>query len=159
MEELLTMTTREIDRLRIIRQVLEHKLRRREAAAQLRLSARQIARLCGRIRTDGNKGIIHRLRGRPSNHHLRPGLVARALRLVQQHYPDFGPTFATEKLREQHHLTLSPSMLPLARGHTLVGARRPMGVMHKVTRSPPFPQTPIQGRQLHNHDISIERNP
>jgi hypothetical protein len=27
--------------------------------------------------------------------------------LVKTHYPDFGPTFATEKLRERHHLHLS----------------------------------------------------
>jgi hypothetical protein len=111
MEELLTMTTQEIDRLRIIRQVLEHQLRWREAAAQLRVSVRQMARLCARVRAEGSKGIIHRLRGRPSNHRLRPGLVARALRLVQQHYPDFGPTFANEKLRERHRLTLSTGTL------------------------------------------------
>ena len=107
MKELLTMTTREIDRLRIIRQVLEHKFRWREAADQLRVSTRQIARLCARVRTDGNKGIIHRLRGRRSNHQLAPGLLDRALALVKRHYPDFGPTFAAEKLREHHHLVLS----------------------------------------------------
>ncbi len=79
MKELLTMTIREIDKLRVIRQVLEHKLRWREAAEQLRLSARQIARLCIRVRTDGNKGIIRRLRGRASNHHWAFAKIANAL--------------------------------------------------------------------------------
>ena len=107
MEELLTMTTREIDRLRIVRQVLERTLRWRDAAGQLRLSARQIARLCVRVRTHGNKGIIHRLRGRASNHQLAAGVLDKALELVKTRSPDFGPTFANEKLRERHRLVLS----------------------------------------------------
>ena len=111
MEERLTMTTREIDKLRVIRQVLEHKLRWRDAVAQLGLSARQIARLCVRVHTEGNKGILHRLRARPSNHRLDPKLLPRALELVKRHYSDFGPTFACEKLRERNRLTLSISTL------------------------------------------------
>jgi hypothetical protein len=109
--------------LKVIHQVLERKLKWREAAGQLHVSARQIARLCVRIRTGGNKGILHRLRGRASNHHLRPGLLAQALRLVQRHYPDFGPTFATEKLRARHHLVLSSSTL--RRGMIAGGLWRP----------------------------------
>ena len=107
MEERWTMTSRELDTLRVIHQVLEHKLRWRDAARQLRLSIRQIARLCLRVRTDGNEGVSHRLRGRPSNHQLSTGRLAKALELVKTRYPDFGPTFATEKLRERHHLVLS----------------------------------------------------
>jgi len=107
MEERLTMTTRELDRLKVIHQVLQRKLSWPHAAVQLALSVRQIGRLCARVRTNGNRGLIHRLRGRPSNHHLRRGVLARALELVKTRYPDFGPTFATEKLREQHRLHLS----------------------------------------------------
>jgi len=123
MEERLTMTTRELDRLKVIHQVLQHKLTWPQAATQLARSVRQIGRLCARVRTEGHKGIIHRLRDRPSNHHLRQETLAQALRLVHQHYPDFGPTFATEKLRERHHLTLSPSTL--RRGMIASGLWRP----------------------------------
>ena len=108
MEERMTMTTRELDRLKVIHQVLQHKLTWPQAAAQLALSIRQIGRLCARVRVAGHQGIIHRLRGRRSNHQLAAGRLARALALVTRHYPDFGPTFATEKLRERHHLILSP---------------------------------------------------
>jgi hypothetical protein len=108
MEERLTMTTRELDRLKVIHQVLQHKLTWPQAAAQIALSIRQVGRLCARVRHDGHRGIVHRLRGRPSNHQLRPGLLARAVELVRTRYPDFGPTFACEKLRERHRLVLSP---------------------------------------------------
>ena len=107
MEERLTMTTRELDRLKVIHQVLQHKLTWPQAGAQLSRSIRQIGRLCARVRTDGHKGIVHRLRGKPSNHQLPAGRLAKALALVKTRYPDFGPTFATEKLRERHHLILS----------------------------------------------------
>lgn len=117
------MTTREIDRLRIIRHVVERKLTWREAAAQLALSERQIGRLCTRVRTEGTRGIIHRLRDRPSNHRLAPGLWERALTLIRRHYPDFGPTFANEKLRARHHLTLST--WTLRQGMITAGLWRP----------------------------------
>ena len=111
MEEPLTMTTREIDRLRVIRNVLEHRLTWRQAAQQLGRCRRQIGYLCARVRAEGHRGIIHRLRGHPSNHRLAPGLLDRALELVRRHYPDFGPTFANEKLRTLHHLHFSTSVL------------------------------------------------
>src|SRR3989338_2395670 len=111
MTEVLTMTTREIDKLRIIRQVLEHQLTWHEAGTQLALPPRQIWRLCARVRASGHRGIVHRLRGRPSNHRLSPALLTRALTLIQRHYPDFGPTFATEQLRVRHRLQLSVATL------------------------------------------------
>jgi len=97
----------EIDRLRVIRDVLDGKLLQRQAAEQLQLSRRQIVRICQRIRDKGAKGIIHGLRGRTSNHQLARGLLQRALKLITTHYCDFGPSFANEKLREQHRLVLS----------------------------------------------------
>ena len=107
MEERLTMTTRELDRLRVVQQVLDRRLTWRQAAAQGRLSRRQIGYLCARVRTEGHRGILHRLRGRRSNHQLAPGRLVQALALVKTRYPDFGPTFANEKLRQRHALTLS----------------------------------------------------
>lgn len=107
MTEVVTMTVRELDKLRVIRQVLDRKLTWREAGSQLALTERQIGRLCARVRSAGHRGIIHRLRGRASNHQLPPGRLTQALAVVQRHYPDFGPTFATEKLHERHHVVLS----------------------------------------------------
>ena len=106
-DELLTMSMREIDRLKVIHEVQKGKLFQRQAGEQLNLSRRQIIRLCQRVREEGNQGIIHRLRGRPSNHHLSPDLLERALGLVKAKYPDFGPTFANEKLLERHGIEIS----------------------------------------------------
>lgn len=105
------MSMREVDRLKVIREVLEGRLKRRQAAKQLGLSKRQVIRLSKRVRKEGTMGIIHRLRGRPSNRRLDPELIAKAVGLVQKEYPDFGPTFACEMLNERHEITISVTAL------------------------------------------------
>ena len=107
MEEILTMSNKEIDKLKVIQNVIHKQLTWVQAGHQLGLSDRQIGRLCARVRHKGNRGIIHGLRGRPSNHRLQPGLLAGALDKVRTLYPDFHPTFANEKLRDVHGLWLS----------------------------------------------------
>lgn len=111
MEDTLTMSHRELDRLKTIHIVLEGRMTWPEAARQLGLSERQIGRLCAGVRREGHQGVIHGLRGRPSNHQLDPGLLERALGLVKAQYPDFGPTFANEKLLKVHGLRLSTPAL------------------------------------------------
>jgi len=101
------LSVREIDRLRVIRDVLDGRILQRQAAEQIKRSPRQVRRLCRRVEAQGARGIRHRLRGKPGNHRLAAGLLEGALELVAAHYRDFGPTFANEKLHERHGLDLS----------------------------------------------------
>lgn len=107
------MSAREIDRLKVIHEVLAHRLLQRQAAEQLDLSRRQVIRVCQRVKVDGARGIVHGLRGQPSNNQLKPGVLTQALALVKAKYPDFGPTFANEKLLELHKVSLSTTALRL----------------------------------------------
>lgn len=107
MELILTMRNEEIDKLRVIREALDKKLSWQEAGERLSLSVREIGYLCARVREEGNKGIIHRLRGQPSNHRLDPEQVEKALELVRTRYADFGPTLANEKLVKVHQIEIS----------------------------------------------------
>lgn len=109
--EVLELSMRDLDRLKVIRDVLEGRLLRCQGAAQLGLSTRQLRRLCARVRARGPRGLIHGLRGKPANNRLDERLVQQALGLVNKHYDDFGPTFSCEKLLERHGLKLSvPSL-------------------------------------------------
>jgi hypothetical protein len=54
--------------------------------------------------------LIHRLRGQPSNRRLDPKLRRRVLQVYRKDFPDFGPTFAAEKLAERG-LEVSPDTL------------------------------------------------
>jgi transposase len=105
--ERITMSLREVDRLKVIQAVTEGFLTPTRAAQRLQLSTRQVHRLVQRYRDAGVSGLTSRKRGQPSNHQLRPGLEQRAAALIRQHYQDFGPTLAAEKLVECHGLRLA----------------------------------------------------
>lgn len=103
----ITMTMRDVDRLKTIQAVEDRMLRVGQAARRLGLSRRQLERLLLRYRAEGAMGVISRNRGQPSHNQLEPGLAQRALSLIRHRYEDFGPTLACEKLRECHGLVLS----------------------------------------------------
>lgn len=67
MEDMLAMSAKDLDRLKVISMVLSRKLTWQQAADQLRLTVRQIGNMCARVRREGHRGILHRLRGRASN--------------------------------------------------------------------------------------------
>jgi transposase len=112
-EDLLMMKPYEIKRLHLIHQVLERKISQQQAAEIAGLSSRQLRRLMKRIRHEGDRGILHRQRGRPSNRRIAEGVKQKVLSLYQQHYGDFGPTLASEKLRERHRVTVHAETLRL----------------------------------------------
>ncbi len=94
--ELVTMSTKEIDRLEVIRRVLEHGLKRRKAAQLLGITSRQVWRLCETYKSEGPAGLASKRRGRPSNRRLWQDLEKRTVELVRELYGDFGPTLARE---------------------------------------------------------------
>ena len=99
MDEVISMRTGDIDRLRAIRDVIDGKRSQIEAGKALDLSDRQVRRLCIRVRRQGNRGILHGLCRRPSNHQLDPDILEQALGALHDPLWDgFGPRFATEKL-------------------------------------------------------------
>ena len=107
MDELLTMSTRELTRLEIMQRLKEKRLTQKEAARLMGVSVRQVKRMWKAYREAGAKGLINRRRGKPSNNRLDAGVQQQALDLIKEKYADFGPTLAHEKLCEVHHLVLS----------------------------------------------------
>jgi hypothetical protein len=102
-----TMSEREIDRLYVIRKVLERRFTWTQAAEQLKVGRRQVARLCRRYRALGARGLVHGLRGKISNHRLAPDLLGKALSALHDPlWEGFGPTFGAEKLEERCGLRL-----------------------------------------------------
>ena len=105
--ETITMTLREVDRMRMVQAVCEGHLRQTLAAERLGMTARQVRRLVRRYQAEGPIGLVNRLRGQPSNRRMPAERAQSALELIRAHYADFGPTLATEKLHERHGLTLA----------------------------------------------------
>jgi len=109
--ELVSMNRKEIDRLDVIRRVVERRLTQVKAARLLGLGARQVGRLCAAYERHGPPGLVSRKRGKPSNRRLAEAVQVRALDLVRERYADFGPTLAREKLRELHSVDVSRETL------------------------------------------------
>jgi len=105
--EVITVSMQELDRLKTVQAVVDGQLRPGVAAKRLEITDRQFRRLLERYRQEGPSGLVSRKRGRPSNNRLAADREAAALGLIREHYADFGPTLAAEKLRERHGLTLS----------------------------------------------------
>ncbi len=112
-EDRVMMSGKELQRVHVIRQVLEKQVTQRDAAVCLGLSDRQIRRLSKRMKQEGDQGLGHRGRGKPSNRRIPEKRKAKALQLYEQQYGDFGPTLAAEKLAERDGIRLSDETLRL----------------------------------------------
>jgi hypothetical protein len=110
-KDLLEMSQRERDVLKVMSAVLKGQRTQVEAARLLRRSVRQVRRIEQRLRAEGDGGVIHKLRGRPSNRRLDEAVRDRALRLYRERYRGFGPTLAAQKLAEEHTLTVARETL------------------------------------------------
>jgi len=95
------MSQRERSRLVMLSRAKDRNMTIREASEVLRISYRQGRRICKRDLEEGDKGLIHRSRGQPSNRGKPPEVREAVLRLYGEHYWDFGPTLASEKLQER----------------------------------------------------------
>jgi len=107
MDKLLTMSNREITRLEAMQQIKDKRLTQKEAARMLSLSVRQIKRLYRAYKAQGARGLVSQRRGKPSNNRLDAETQQKAIGLIYEHYQDFGPTLAHEKLTEKHDLRIS----------------------------------------------------
>jgi transposase len=101
----------ELKRLHVIQKVLERVIKQVEAAEILSVSDRQIRRIVRRIRSEGDRGIIHKSRGRPSNRKISGKIKDRVIKLYRAQYKDFGPTLASEKLLKRDRIEISDETL------------------------------------------------
>lgn len=110
-EDRVTMSTKELRRVHVLHQLRERRITQRAAGELLQVTDRQIRHLLGRVKTEGDPGLVHRGRGKPSNRRMPEKRKAKALQLYEQQYGDFGPTLAAEKLAEHHGITISDETL------------------------------------------------
>ncbi|CAG9264679.1 hypothetical protein PCAR4_60177 [Paraburkholderia caribensis] len=103
----ITISMHELERVKIIEAVVQHRLTIVLAAGRLQLCERQVSRLVRRYEAAGPAGLISARRGQPSNRELPVDVRARTMALVRERYADFGPTLACEKLRECHGVVLA----------------------------------------------------
>ena len=84
-EDMMNLRARDLRRRRVIHHVLEKRLTQGQAAALLGLTDRHVRRLVRGVRREGDRAVVHRRRGQPSNRRLPAGLKAKVLRVYDQH--------------------------------------------------------------------------
>jgi transposase len=107
------MSQRDLKRLHIVRKAIDKAITQKEASEIADLSERQIRRIVARIRKEGDRGIVHLLRGRSSNRAIPEKSRHKILALFKAQYHDFGPTLASEKLFERDKIKINDETLRL----------------------------------------------
>ena len=131
------MSRKEVPRAGLLKAALVGKISNAQGAQALHLSVRQFQRLKARFKAEGVRGLLHRLRGRPSPRRLPAALRTQAATLLQTTYAGLNDCHATEKLREVEGLRLSRSALRrLRRALGLPAKRRRRGRTVRTRRTP-----------------------
>lgn len=94
------MSKEELRRLEVIHKVIENRMKQKTAAGALSLSVRQVRRLKKKVKLYGDIVIVHGNRGKPSKRKFPDKFREVIMGIVERKYPDFGPTFASEKLEK-----------------------------------------------------------
>ena len=102
----ITMSRSEIDRMSVLRDLADDRIRVSEAARLMGLGRRQVLRLAKAYRQRGPAALVSKRRGKRSNRSYPTGLRAEVIGLIRERYSDFGPTLAAEKLSELHGIRL-----------------------------------------------------
>ena len=79
-EDRVIMSVKELRRVHVLHHALEKQLTQGQAGEALGLTARHIRRLLQRVRGEGDAGLVHRGRGKPSNRRMPEQTKAKALK-------------------------------------------------------------------------------
>ena len=106
-KDIIRMSQEEMKRINVIHQAIDKRLTQVEVASILSLSHRQVRRIIKRVLEEGDRGIVHRSRGKPSHNMIPDKVKVRVIDLYREKYQGFGPTLAVEKLFEIDKIGLS----------------------------------------------------
>ena len=102
------MTQADRDRLVALKKAKKKLITQREAAEELELSIRQVQRLLYGLKKQGDKAVVHGLRGKPSNRRIEEKIERQAVKILSAPvYEGFGPTLAAEYLGKKHGIEAS----------------------------------------------------
>src|SRR3989344_7816098 len=100
-------------KLKVLTEATGSKLTNNQASKLLHISVRQLQRLKKEFLEKGALTVVHKLKGKPGNHSIEKSVKTNVLTTIKQTYPDFKPSFAAEKLKEQYSLIVNPETLRL----------------------------------------------
>jgi len=106
-KDIIAMSTKELKRLHLVKKAEEKLITQKEAAQMLTISERQFRRILSDFRTKGPKGLIHKLRDKPSHRKFEPDFSNTIATIYKKEFLGYKPTFFTEKLAEEYAISIS----------------------------------------------------
>ena len=102
------MSQEERDKVEWLKRAKDKVISQREAAQRMGVSDRWVRQLLQRMKREGDRVVVHGLRGRASNRKIAAQVESRAIEILKQpDWHDFGPTFASEQLDRQYGIQVS----------------------------------------------------
>ena len=113
------MTQADRDPLVALKKAEKKTITQKESAEEIGITERQIRRLLRKLKSKGDKAVIHALCGRPSNRKLVAAAQEQAIQILSDPvYQGFGPTLAVKPANS------TDSHRPLGKEHKLAAILR-----------------------------------
>ncbi len=106
-KDIIGMSERDRKKLKVVQEAIDGQITQRRGALMLRLSERQVRRVVRAVREEGDRGVIHKSRGKPSNRRIQKRVKEKILKFYRKKYRGFGPTLSCEKLEEMEGIKIS----------------------------------------------------
>ena len=100
------MTDKDILKQATVKKLLAHEYTNAQASQILGIKIRQIQYI--KVKFQNHQSFQHGLTGKQSNNHTQLELKQIATEFLKDKYFDFGPKFASEQLKKNENITLSP---------------------------------------------------
>jgi biotin operon repressor len=106
------MTQRDRDRLVVLKKAQKKLITQEQAAVELGITSRQVRRMLWHLKKEGDKAVVHRLRGRPSDRKTDEKTREKIVRILSgEVYRGFGPPLAGEYLAKKHSIPIGREAL------------------------------------------------
>ena len=125
----MAMTQQERDWLDWLKRTRDGVVTQKQAAAKMGVTDRWVRELLSHWEQEGDRVVIHGLRGQPSNHQIAKEIKQKALKILQQpDWHDVGSQLASEQLAKRHKIQISKETLRVWRMEAGLWQSRPRKV-------------------------------
>lgn len=106
-----SLTMKEVNKYRVITEVIQKHLKAKDAAKILKCSERQVYRMKARVVKEGAQGVIHKTKGKRGPRWITEKLKDKINKLYKSKYEGFNITHMTEFLNEEEKIKISRESL------------------------------------------------
>lgn len=130
-----TFNMREVERIKVLHQLITRQINNQQAADRLGLKVRQVQRLKKAYREQGNQAVIHGLKGRPSGRGYGTALKQQIVDLYIDEYNGWNFSHFNDTLEDMHNIKVSDHFIYQLL--TMHGIKSPRAKKHRPRKHPP----------------------